>query len=452
MRLGRNKLTLVALISMMALAACGCASQPQVQQPQLTASQQDLTEAAQRFLPQGAKITTPLTSLARPASAYLTADIDADGSDEAVVLYRNDASVKVGALFLRNVKGSWQQTGVIEEPGHDVVLADFANLFSSGAPAFLFGVSVSADQSSQLTICRWQDSQEQQLTQQTFRQISVGDANGDGRAEVVTSDLTSLGQDKGPATAVKVIAAGANSINVIGQDTIDGYPYAALVGNAAANKPGIFIETVIGAHTGMTELLFVGPDGLTRAFPDPYAVAFKAYPLASVDADNDGTIEIGGMLQPPGTEDLPMAGIPWIQTWQRWDGAHGLGPVVLERYADNNVGYRFDIPAKWVGKFTVSRSTDPLTQTEFSYVDAAGRPLAPLLTIRRYAASAWGDAEKTLRQSKTEYAVLAQPGDQVLVAILPGDSTALTGAATGEYQGLRISPTQVAQLFRTVPN
>lgn len=448
----RNSLALIAALACLAAGGCISIEQPTLERPRLAATEQELANAAQQSLPVGAKITAPLGGNA--SSAYVQCDIDGDGANEAIVPYRIDADVKVGVLLLRSVNGAWQSIGTIDDYGHDVDTVTTAELTTGNAPELLLGFSAGPGLPARLDVYHWLGGKEQLLGSASYSgsQVTVGDLNQDGRAELVALDQTTTGAAEAPATVVSVFAATEAELKLIGQDTIDGYPEALLVGNASPDKPAAFVETMLGAHSGCTEIFFLGQDGLTRAFPDPYAATFKPYPLPSADVNGDGIVEVGGFVQPPGTEDLAMVEIPWVQTWQRWDGNDGLSGTILERYVDYDAGYEFDIPASWAGKFTIERPAAQPSEVVFSLADNDGQPVAPLLTVGRYAVADWGGAEAKLQADKARYVLLAERGDQVLVGILPGGEGDLGAQTASEYQRLCLTPASLMEFFRVVPD
>ncbi|MCI1113916.1 hypothetical protein MOQ26_23180, partial [Stenotrophomonas maltophilia] len=91
-----------------------------------------------------------------------------------------------------------------------------------------------------------------------------------------------------------------------------------------------FIEAGLGAHSASTDLLLWDNGQLRNPLKKSEGemdLTFKPYSLYSEDINGDGIIEIGVSTQPPGTDDLSMAEIPWISSYFQWDGKTGIRHV-----------------------------------------------------------------------------------------------------------------------------
>lgn len=437
----RRAITCFLALALLAplLAGCGPTLRiPALRPPTLANEQEELSRASERNLPKGAQ----LSSAQWPANSgsYISADVDADGGDETLVIFRDSAAVRTGVLVLKHSDGAWRTYATITEQGREIERIIVADVTGDHRPEILIGWSSSFLYKLPNGMDIYEYGAEgayRAIGSVTYDEIAVADVNGDGVAELITQ---TRGADADYVSSVSVFSYATRSATYIATAFVDGYPLAVTVGAATRDRIGIFVDTSVGAHSSRTQLYLLEGNTLRPVFPDdPEHMIVNPYSLVSTDANGDGIIEVGLLTAPVGADDLSMAETPWIENWHQWNGGSGLTPTVLERYSDYNSGFQFVIPDAWKGKFTLTRLSDDDGQAvTFEYIGPNRQLRVPLLTIRPIDRTAWATEEAALREARASYFVFATGNGRIYVGITSVGGLVPTDLAH-EYGALRLS-------------
>ncbi|MBN6189176.1 VCBS repeat-containing protein [Aneurinibacillus sp. BA2021] len=407
--------------AILTLSGCGTASSPidLVTTPRMDDAQQKARAAVLRALPDDAALTLPVQ--AERTSALNLIDLDGDGTQEVVAFYKNQQLPEVGMLVLTNESGTWKKASNLTFQGTAIMYAAIQDLDGNKRPELLVGVDESSDWNT-LSIYQFKNKEIKRIDVLTYTEFAMGNLNDDPLPEMVA--LT-LDREKGKAKA-QVYALRNRSLDLIDElamnGSINGYEQV-LIGEAAKGQKGVFVDMGVGAHSSYTALLILKNGRLhnvVAAPDDETALTYTPHSLYSKDIDGDGIVEIGIQHEPPGSEDLPLIDVPWIDGWYRWNGKDGL-TLVHQTYTDIESGYRFHIPAAWHGRYTVKRVETKGTEhiSTFYYVDTTGKITGEWLTIHPYKAEQWADEEETLKYQNADYVVAGEDHRHVFVIIFP---------------------------------
>ncbi|MBM7854557.1 hypothetical protein JOC37_000930 [Desulfohalotomaculum tongense] len=451
---------IAALLAGTLLAGCSMSLSPNelVKHPKMEVNQQEIKQAVERFLPQGAKLTIPL----RPekASAFEQVDLNGDGSDELVAFYKKGQDIlELGILILGKEEEQWTLLDNIEEPGQSIEYAEFHNITGDKAPELVVGWSGGSGMNSELSVYTLQNKKMKQLMRKNCADFSVGDLDGDLKADIAVFFRT----DKEvlpyavelPYAVVQLYRYVDGKLKMTNEMEYEAvYPDRVTIGNATKDKRGIFVDVVAGAHSAYTQLLMLENGRFKNMIGTPkgdFPITFKAYPLPSQDIDNDGIIEIGMMTEPPGTENLAMVDIPWVNVWYKWNEGGGLIPVA-EDYSDWEEGYRFKIPGSWKDKYTVREVTGDdgkVQSVDFYYTGRDKKEMAKLFSIRYVAQEKWLTERQRLYENNVSYTVLRENGKNILIGVLPGGNPDLAGSDLKEYRKMQLNQESIKQLFQS---
>lgn len=432
-------------------SGCGLTDTPNelMRAPSADGNQQSINQAVMQYLPAGSQLTIP----AHPdeSSAVSMQDLNGDGEPEVVAFYKTDKTdYEIGVLVLTQKKGSWEKLTSFTGVGNELDYVSFDDLTGDHVPEMLIGFSGGDAMNKELSVSTLVQGQPKELLKQSYSTIATGDMNGDGLAElaIVLHDHNNL-TSKAELYGIKDGRFGKLTETAL-DGGVNGYEQA-VIGKASPDKNGLFIEAGLGAHSASTDLLIWDHGELRNPLAKMNGemdLTFKPYPLYSEDINGDGIIEIGIGTQPPGTEDLSMAEIPWVSSYFQWDGKNGLKHV-QDRYQNYEAGLDFTIPAKWAGKYTVERGPEPdsLT-TRLLYYGDNGKEKAELLTLQVVPQREWNKFEESLKQKLVPYVLLREEGKQVLVAIQPQESPNLSWSALQEYKTMLLTPEEIRGLYR----
>ncbi|USG66261.1 VCBS repeat-containing protein [Brevibacillus ruminantium] len=440
----------LAILSVILTGGCGFTDTPTelMRAPAADGNQQSINQAVMQFLPPGSQLTVPLHP--EESSAVSLQDLTGDGSPEVIAFYKTEKTdYEIGVLVLTQSGGNWKKAASFSGIGRELDYVQYVDLTGDGIPEMLIGWGGGDGLNKELSVYSFKENTPQELLKQSYTVMAVGDLIGDEQQE-----LTLIIHDHSSLTSkAEVYGATDNTLTkwteISLEGSINGYE-KAIIGKASATTKGIFIEAGLGAHSAMTELLIFDDGHLRRPLANlgEENPTFKPYSLYSEDINGDGIIEIGIHTQPPGTDDLSMAEIPWIASYYQWDGGTGLTHVE-DHFQSYNLGFDFRIPEKWKDKFTVERNPDPgVNVVHMVYNGQNGENKATLLTFQMIPQQEWAKMEKSFEGKQTPYLVLSEASKKVLVAIQPQKPGNLSGAALREYNSLLLTTDEIRQLFR----
>jgi hypothetical protein len=430
---------------------CGFTDTPNelMRAPAADVNQQSINQAVMQFLPPGSQLTVPLNPA--ESSAVALHDLTGNGSPEVIAFYKTEKTdYEIGVLVLSQSGGNWKKTASFTGIGRELDYVDYVDMTGDGIPEMLIGWGGGDGLNKELSVYSLKENQPVELLKQPYSVMAVGDLAGNREQELAlvvhdNNNLVSKAEVYGPTDGK---LSKWTEIQLDGN--VNGYEQA-VIGKASPTKNGIFIEAGLGAHSAMTELLILENGQLLRPLAgtrEEMELTFKPYSLYSEDINDDGIIEIGIHTQPPGTDEMAMAEIPWISSYYQWDGKSGLKHME-DHFQSTRLGIDFRIPDKWKDKFTVERNPDSnSTVAHMVYYGQNGEQKATLLTFQSIPQQEWAKMEKSSEGKQTPYLVLSEQGKQVLVAIQPQKPDNLSSAALREYNAMLLTSDEIRQLFR----
>lgn len=143
----------------------------------------------------------------------------------------------------------------------------------------------------------------------------------------------------------------ANRFELVNQVHLD-LNYGAthmIIGQVNDQQRGVFMDGVVGAHSGITEIVAPvagGLKSLTQNEDEINESTYKPYYAETEDVDNDGILEVPFMTPAIGDEDLAMYETSWVYTWRELSAG---GQWVDKAASVESYGIgRMLIPLSWV--------------------------------------------------------------------------------------------------------
>ncbi|RAV22799.1 FG-GAP repeat domain-containing protein [Paenibacillus contaminans] len=435
----------------LALSGCQLVSSPVdlLRSPQISSSQQERKQAVMQFMPATAKLTVPIRS--KQASAIVEADLDGDGTPETVAFYKNEKNeYELGILILQKKDDGWVKLGDLKGVGRELHYVDFPDLNGDGIPEMVIGWSGGNGLTKELSVYMMQQGAMKKMQSLKYDELAGDDLDGDGKTDLVLFQVDRVKL----LSSAQLYAIQNGELSLLQtlplEPAINGFAQAK-TGMASATQKGIFVEMGVGAHSSITSLI-VKEKGLLRdvfaSGTDGEMITFKAYTTLSEDINGDGITEIDILREPSGSEEYAMANMPWIHEWNQWDGRNGLVPV-YENYYNNGVGFRFDIPDRWRGRYTVAKQTSDTEATSVFYtVNDSGSKQFELLSIVGIKANAWNERRKQLEQASAKYEMLGANNGFVIYSVLPDGEPSGTAAEKKTFADLRLEKDELAKLLQ----
>lgn len=323
-----------------------------IQQPKAENSkEEDLTQKIKSILPAGAEYLTADQSDKK--QSIVLDDINQDGKQEALVLYRDTRDNKQAHfLLLQEKDGSYekiwdQETGFSSFDSFEVM-----DLDGDGKKEIIAGGQTSGPESpKQLFIYELNQGQLVQKENRSYEKLLIRQFGNSQTPSIFLLDGKIEEEQKAELfsyEAGQLISRSSVELNP------QAVPEQITAGLLADGADAIFVDSGLGAHSMLTEILGVKDGKLIKVGDDNDSTLMKEYPLYSRDINGDGVIEAVGMYIPNGYEDAAMAEIPFIQVYYDYK-LDGSKTAVEERYTEEGQHFYISIPSDLYGKITVKR-------------------------------------------------------------------------------------------------
>ena len=321
-------------------------------------------------------------------SSFVVDDLDADGTDEALVFFLPDAfttTVHIGVLDC--AEGTWQRTGEIEGGGSDVYSVETIDLDADGQQeVILCWSTLESGRVMSIYGCTKAPFSLLRLSENAYTQKLAADLDGDGSIEIFTTHLSSAGGSQN--AQARVLRKTESGISVLDKCDLDskvsGYGESYLQKTETGSI--LYADAFKGDSQMITEVLCWDARTSTMTAPllDGETLTneqtWRSTPIPCRDVDGDGVPEI------PCQHEVLEKSEVWkgdrqidrqlyITQWCAFLGGE-LVPV-LESLA-HGAQWMFSIPDAWRGRFTVRidqdadkwnfYQTDPVTGESVGYL------------------------------------------------------------------------------------
>ncbi len=351
-----KKNVVISVIASIAIILSGCQavgdSVTLIDKPKLAdEKQEDIKDVLEKLLPKDAEYATAANSI--PKQSVFIEDIDNDGIQEVFTLYYDTKqNNSVHLIVLKEVNGKWNK---IADTNTDYNYLDYfklEDLDGNGIKEVIVGVGIKDEANkNQLLIYKLEDTGLYNVVNTDYEWVQIDDYNADNISDIVllngdvtvkqTADLYSYSNQKLKLLSSIELAPDAYHENIIS-------------GKLADETKAIFIDSGIGAHSMLTEIIAFDKGELVKVGDDYDGTLLKEYPLYSSDINGDGIVDVGGMYIPKGYEDAAFAEIPFIYTYNDYS-IDGTKQTIEQRFSDNMHGFYITIPSVWYNKVTIEK-------------------------------------------------------------------------------------------------
>ena len=331
--------------------------------------------------------------------------------------------MELGVLVLEKVDDKWMLRSHIQDTGKWVDRYLLTDLSGDGVPELLLGYCGDTKWAKMLAVYKLRDNQYQLTDRLTYVDFAVGDL-GDGNTQLAVLESA---QEAEYLSAVSLRIYDDERLRLTYSTNMDGYPDQITFGQATPQKKAFFVDLFVGAHSARTVLITADNGTIRKNLEaadeddkDAPISYLKPYQIYSTDIDGDGLIEIGVHLAPPGSDEMAMVEVAWIEAWYNWDGEEGLIPVMqsFASYPD----YRLILPERWqnnkVAIVDDAVKSLPVQTVKFSAYNP-NRTNPPFLTILTIEKSHWFQEEAKLKADNLPYNILGENESRLLVAVFP---------------------------------
>lgn len=316
-------------------------------------NKQDLEQVLKELLPTGAKLLT-----AKDATQKESIRIEkTEDKEYAFVLYQDTKENQQAHILMLLNKDGWIKiadvsTGLISLDAFDVMDLDK----NDTKELLVGGVTSDTETMKQLFIYEVSENGLEEKVNQIYEKIDI--SNYSDKDELYLLLLEGEINVKQTANLYQYQNGQLNLISELELNS-EATHENIVFGKLADDTKALFIDSGVGAHSMLTEIVAFSQGKLVKVGEDFDGVLMKEYPLYSRDINGDGIIEVGGMYIPKGYEEAAMAEIPFIDTYNDYK-IDGTKVTIEERYSDEGQHFYITIPKEWFGKVTVERQENEI--------------------------------------------------------------------------------------------
>ena len=356
------KRTLTILLCAVLLAGCtGFETDELLTPPMLSDEQEAVLSALKKTAGEDMTLVYPRGGDER--SAFVFADLDGDGGEEAAAFYisERDSVPNVHMCILDTNENGWYSSFDHTTPGTALETVFFTG-FSSDTTYIAAGYSLTTSEDRTLCIYHYADGTLTTDYSGIYSLMQRVDINIDGGEDIV---LLNKNTESHPAYAALITdtGKGVERTSTVNMRTGTTDLVRAISGGVAGGAAAVFADSSTGSGNITTEVIYcVGGE-----LRDPAAAADSEIPALTVrrnlyccDIDGDGIIEI------PTTEPFPgyrESDNTFITYWNEFEN-YSLTRK-YSSYYDSRNGYCFMMPVRWEGLVTVK--TEPSTGERVFY-------------------------------------------------------------------------------------
>ena len=356
MRRFAKKLISIVLLAVIVMTATGCALGTSVDNllvaPLLTSTQNDIKTALDSISPSSVALKYPIHGDDRsPIQIY---DLDADGSDEALVFYTTqDANIYANMAIMKHVNNEWVIMGTVEGPGTEIEMVKVIRVYGTRTYAILIEWASTNAASHQLSVYHFQNGSIEIGFEGSCVDMITGDFDADGYYEFcyVSKDYDDDGF---------TISYVENSNNVM--DLLNTYSLnsemidcmALTIGNVDDSK-AVFVDEVLSDEIRATEIFTV--DG-GEFSPAQLAEDYSIDVLSRRSNSNLTCVSLYGSNTCFPSDTPPYEEINDRNVWTYWytPSADNM-KFVAATYVDESYMFALRVPEDWLATVTVRKET-----------------------------------------------------------------------------------------------
>ncbi|WP_339195710.1 VCBS repeat-containing protein [Solibacillus sp. FSL R5-0449] len=342
----------ITILLITLLAGCDLVKSPNelITSPQQQDEQKrNMEQQLRALLPPSSELVTPVQSDIN--QSIFIEDLDGDGQQEAIVLYRNpQQKSQVHIVVLQEEDSEWQEATHIEPDGQAIDYFGLHDLDEDGVMEVVAGLGESEfETKKQLMIYIWQDRSLKKTVERSYEGLDISDYNTDERLELLLVD----GERRAFYTA-ELFHYELGDLVSLSAVSLNSYAFHQRIKSGKLNdgNHALFIDSAIGVNAMLTEIVAYDGTKLIKVGAEQGDLAFKSLPLYSADINEDNIVEVGETYLPQGWIEEDPTETPYIVSYVTYS-INGTSKKTAERATNLEHTFYIDIPEKWHGKVTI---------------------------------------------------------------------------------------------------
>ncbi len=355
-------------------------------------------------------------------TAFLQSDLDGDGMDEAVAFYTENASDGVQEVHINLIDfidGEWVSTSDLATGASAIDRVEIATLEKGGSPVLVVGAELYSTTGNQLNFFTYQNNKLNVRLQESYTDFLLCDLLSEGYDQLLLLNLNAAER----TASATLYTVGANEAEAIGTAALDGNISSfssVTVGKLSGGKRAVFIDSLKSASSMITDVVYLGSEGLINPFFDQTVletqVTMRNSTALCEDIDGDGVTEIPFTQILPGYDARPAAERMYMTLWRSFDGVK-LDTVTAGDY-NQTEGYYLSFEPAWQGSVTLIYDTENAMRSYRVYDPVMQSTADEILRIRVYTEEEYDAFDNS------ELIVLSRSGGKVYAARIVADKGA----------------------------
>jgi len=346
------------------------------------------------------------------------ADLNGDGTDEAIVYARDDSDKPLKIFIFSRTGDSFELTSTIPGVGTSFDSVSYVQVDGSPGLEILVGRSISEQVIKSISVYHFQGNSTVELMAANYSTYTVFDLDADGRqdlflirfeAETQTGAVelyryTDGMMDRDPEQR---LSGGITSVRRV------------ITGYASEGVPAVFVAGTLDENLIRTDVFAIRDGTLQNILPveEADSLTVRNYYVYSSDIDNDGLTElpeVSALPKADGQEDGP------VYRLIHWYNLHpdGSKEYKMLTYHDYSQGFYVELNSMWKGNITITRddSVEEGTSYRFCRFMGVGKQEEEIFTVYLFS----GDHRTELSAQDGRF-LLADKNDVTFAASI-GDS------------------------------
>lgn len=307
-------------------------------------------------------------------SAIVMEDLNGDGVDEAVVLFKSatENSSSTNILFLSEVDGKWKSMRSFKNANSDVDKIYIGDINNDGVKEVIVGWTSFIAGANQITYYQYSGTHvTETVIEDRYTEMVMCDLTGDNVQDLVLFSLTNEGTANSNAKLYSYGEKGVVKKSQVDLDTnITSFSHIQY-SQVEKGIPGLFVDGYTVNNDELTTgVLFY--DKQTETLKDPLSVwelfdngtyinpTIRQSPAICRDIDEDGIMEVPVVTTMDGQETETET-VCFVTYWNKLNTRTSLLSEVNHTVASYTDGYYFILPKAWENKVVAKSNTEART-------------------------------------------------------------------------------------------
>ena len=289
-------LTIMLMITTV-IGGCGVLKTPEelIQPPELNIEKKKLNDALLNYLPQNADlIVLPYVKGMKQESSLINKDIDGDGEKEAVALYRDKNTRKIGLIVMDKENDTWTRKTDIKLDVFEVADYKVIDTNNDGLDEIIIGYYGITNPYKEVNIYVQEQNTLRSIFKERYLALDVLDADEDGLQDIVISDFADT-EYNNRVSVFNVYGNNAVKISEISYPK-ENEVYSISFGKVNDRTKAFFVDMYVNQTYGQTDVVVYEDRKLFSIIRDSdIKEIIQTSPIKSVDIDDDGITEVAKM-------------------------------------------------------------------------------------------------------------------------------------------------------------